>query len=68
VEKQTPVVDITVIHSVPNEMAFITIVSRKRKEERRAIETVFLTKLHELSGRCLFTQHSDSRVTWYQFN
>jgi hypothetical protein len=49
-------------------MAFIVIVPRKRKEEGRTIQAVFLTKLNELFRRCLFTQHGDSRVTRYEFN
>lgn len=48
---------------MPHEVSLIIVVAWKREEEGRTIKTVLLAKLCKLFRRCLFAEHSNSRIT-----
>src|SRR5215213_128038 len=62
-QQRPPVINISIINTMPDKVSLIVVVAWKREEEGRTIETVLLAKLCKLFRRCLFAEHSDSRIT-----
>jgi hypothetical protein len=58
VQQRAPVVGVTIVRAVPDEMPFAVVVTWEREEEGRTIESVFLAELRELFGRSLLAKNA----------
>ena len=57
-----PILCVPIVCAVPLEMSGAGRVPRKRKEKRRPVESVLLSKLFELFWCSLFAEYSNGRV------
>src|SRR5215470_8638291 len=67
-EQCAPIVNVTIIDTVPDEVSLIIRVAWEREEEGRTIEAVLFAKLCKLFRRRLFAEHGDSRITGDKFD
>jgi len=67
-KQRAPVIDVTIVDSVPDEVSLVVVVAWKREEEGWTIEAVLLAELCKLLWRRLLAEHSNGWITGYEFD